>query len=273
MGASSNKGGMGGPNTRAPGGGGMDYNGNPVGGGMGAQFNFGGPGNNLQGRSLPGNMFRGAGNLFGGAIDRSLNRPQPGQPLPPGVSKGFGMPPPQQQQQPSGREPQFQGMPDEMYNRMKADEAVDAANPNGARTGEYKDYYSWQEDHPYTAPAPVNRFQPQGMIPPAGGRPQPGQMTGPNTRQRYPSGDPRRYANQGGVPGGGPQPGAPTPMPSPPMRGKGGGGKGGMPGPGGPRMIGGPFNPGGGFQPQIDPMDRFQNGGLPDRADGLDPYS
>jgi hypothetical protein len=32
-----------GPDTRAPGGGGQDYNGNPIGGGMGAQFNMGGP--------------------------------------------------------------------------------------------------------------------------------------------------------------------------------------------------------------------------------------
>ena len=50
------------PDTRAPGGGGMDYNGNPVGGGMGAQFNFGGP--QLRGgpaygdRPNPGDLYR-----------------------------------------------------------------------------------------------------------------------------------------------------------------------------------------------------------------------
>lgn len=49
------------PNTRAPGGGGMDYNGNPVGGGMGAQFNFAGPrqvsGPAYGGRPAPGDLY------------------------------------------------------------------------------------------------------------------------------------------------------------------------------------------------------------------------
>lgn len=149
------------PDTRAPGGGGMDYNGNPVGGGMGAQFNMGGP------------------RAVGGAY---------GQPI-------FGQPPAQ----------------------------GDLYQPGGGR------------------------FQPRGMVPPAGARPQPGDMTGPYTRQRFPAGDPRRYGNprqlnpgqpglQPGVmpPGSIGQPGGPTPMPSPVVgRGKGGGGKGGFEGPGG----------------------------------------
>lgn len=41
------------PDTRAPGGGGMDVNGNPIGGGMGAQFNFAGP--NFARNTGPGN--------------------------------------------------------------------------------------------------------------------------------------------------------------------------------------------------------------------------
>jgi hypothetical protein len=82
--------------------------------------------------------------------------------------------------------------------------------------------------------------------------PAPGTRTGPNTVQRYPAGDPRRYANQGGVPPGS-MPGKPQlvggpvnrpiinppPAPMPPARP--------MPPPqppvgrpGGPQLIGGP---------------------------------
>jgi len=234
MGASS-KGGYGGPNTRGPGGQGRDYNGNAIGSRMPGQFAIGGAPRPIGGPApIPG----------GRPAPGDLYNPEQG----PRLGGTFGV--------------DFGSPSDPGYYEARRDAGLGPGD-QGVGMGPAVEI-----------DAPVNRFQPQGMIPPAGGRPQPGQMTGPNTRQRYPSGDPRRYANQGGVPGGGPQPGAPTPMPSPPMRGKGGGGgKGGMPGPGGPRMIGGPFNPGGGFQPQIDPMDRFQNGGLPDRADGLDPYS
>jgi len=68
----------------------------------------------------------------------------------------------------------------------------------------------------------------------------PGTRTGPNTVQRYPAGDPRRYANQGGVPPGSMpgKPAMPAPMPAPrpapmpaPMP---------APRPGGPQLIGGP---------------------------------
>jgi hypothetical protein len=149
----------------------MDYNGNPVGGGMGAQFNMGGS-------PVPGDLFNRGANQIGQQI---------------GVQPGGGG----------------------MFGQV------------------------------------LGRFQPRGMIPPAGARPQPGDMTGPYTRQR----DPARYGNPRQLnPGQGPlQPGMPTPMPSPVVgRGKGGGGgKGGMPGPGGPQLIGGPegrpiFGPGGG---------------------------
>lgn len=204
MGASS-KSGMGGPNTRAPGGQGRDYNGNAIGSNMPGQFAIGG-------------------------APRPIGGPAP---IP-------GMPPQQ----------------------------GDLYQPGG------------------------NRFMPGGgMVPPAGARPQPGDMTGPYTRQRYPAGDPRRYGNPRQVNPGQPglQPG-PAPMPSPienmpspvPGRGKGGGGgKGGMPGPGMPvqRPGGQPiFSPGGPdffgpFNGGDMSMDRFQSGGLPDRADGSDPYS
>jgi len=201
------------PDTRAPGGGGMDYNGNPIGGGMGAQTNMSGP------------------QMIGGAY---------GQPI-------FG----------------GQPNPGDLFNR--------AVNQFGKQVG-------IQPGGPGMIGqvlGGMGRFQPGGIIPPAGARPQPGDMTGPYTRQRFPQGDPRRYGNprqfnpgQGPLqPGPAPMPG-PTPMPSPPVRGKGGGGgKGGMPGPGGPRMIGGPvdkpiFGPGGPeyFGDDMS-MDRFQGGG------------
>jgi hypothetical protein len=168
----------------------MDYNGNPIGGGMGAQTNMGGPqmrgGPAYGGSPLPGDLFNRAVNQFGKQVGI-----QPGGP----------------------------GMIGQVLGGM-------------------------------------GRFQPGGMIPPAGARPQPGEMTGPYTRQRYPAGDPRRYGNprqvnpgQPGLqPGPAPMPG-PTPMPMPmPGRGKGGGGgKGGMPGPGGqfPGGINPVFTPGG----------------------------
>jgi len=171
------------PDTRAPGGGGMDYNGNPVGGGMGAQFNMGGP------------------RLQGGAY---------GQPI-------YGGSP----------------LPGDLYNR--------GVNQIGQQIGV-------QPGGPGMIGQVLGRFQPRGMVPPAGARPQPGDMTGPYTRQRAPAGDPARYGNprqlnpgqpglQPGVmpPGSIGQPGGPTPMPSPVVgRGKGGGGKGGFPGPGRP---------------------------------------
>lgn len=47
------------------------------------------------GGSLPGDIFTGVGNAFGGAFDRGLNRPQPGI----GIVKGFGMPAPQPQEE------------------------------------------------------------------------------------------------------------------------------------------------------------------------------
>jgi hypothetical protein len=201
----------------------MDYNGNPIGGGMGAQTNMGGP------------------QMIGGAYGQPIygGRPNPG----------------------------------DLYNR--------GANQIGQQIG-------IQPGGPGLIGqvlGGIGRFQPRGMIPPAGARP--GEMTGPYTRQR----DPARYGNPRQLnPGQGPlQPGMPQPMPGPtpmpmpmPGRGKGGGGgKGGMPGPGMPvqRPGGQPiFSPGGPdffgpFNGGDMSMDRFQSGGLPDRADGSDPYS
>jgi len=76
------------PDTRASGGGGMDYNGNPVGGGMGAQFNFGGPPRAIGGPApIPGmppqqgDLYQPGGNRFmpgGGMIPPAGARPQPG---------------------------------------------------------------------------------------------------------------------------------------------------------------------------------------------------
>jgi hypothetical protein len=210
MGATSNKGGYGGPNTRGPGGQGRDYNGNAIGSNMPGQFAIGG-----------------APRPIGGPAPIPGGRPAPG----------------------------------DLYNRQPP---VDGPRYDGPYTDENGDQMGGLNVGGPPPSAPVNRFMPGvGIVSPPGGRPQPGQMTGPYTRQRYPSGDPRRYANQGGVPGGGPQPGAPTPMPSPPMRGKGGGGgKGGMPGPGGPQIIGGPFRPGGGRVEFQNPPDdkNFVNG-------------
>lgn len=225
MGASSNKGGMGGPNTRAPGGGGMNYDGNPVGGGMGAQFNFGGP-----------------PRAVGGAY---------GKPI-------FGGSP----------------LPGDLYNR--------GVNQIGQQIGV-------QPGGPGMIGQVLGRFQPRGMIPPAGGR----------------IGNPRQVnPGQGGMRPGMPQPmpfpdqpgnpeqypelfppgGSPTPMPSPvPGRGKGGGGKGGMPGPG--RPVFGPaprpptqpiFDPGfdgiggdgGGGEPGVMPPDYGGDGGGGENAFG-----
>lgn len=62
------------PNTGAPGGGGMDYNGNPLGGGMGTQYNSAGPSDN---------------NNYGGPY---VPRPDLG----PGIGFGVGLPQPQQ---------------------------------------------------------------------------------------------------------------------------------------------------------------------------------
>ena len=139
------------PDTRAPGGGGMDYNGNPVGGGMGAQFNMGGP------------------RAVGGAY---------GQPI-------FGGSP----------------LPGDLYNR--------GVNQIGQQIGV-------QPGGPGMIGQVLGRFQPRGMIPPAGGR------IG-NPRQVNPGQGPMQPGRPGGV-----DPGFGYPMPSP------GGGKGGMPGPGGP---------------------------------------
>ena len=206
------------PDTRAPGGGGMDYNGNPVGGGMGAQFNMGGP-------SKVGGAF--GQPIFGG-------RPNPG----------------------------------DLYNR--------GANQIGQQIG----VQPGGDGMFGQVLGGIGRFQPRGMIPPAGARPQPGDMTGPYTRQR----DPARYGNPRQLnPGQGPlQPGMPAqppaggvyPMPSPVVgRGKGGGGgKGGMPGPGGPQLIGGPegrpiFGPGGGGPGYAMPFDAI-SGESPRDANG-----
>lgn len=168
------------PDTRAPGGGGMDYNGNPVGGGMGAQFNMGGP------------------QMIGGAYGQPIygGRPNPG----------------------------------DLYNR--------GANQIGQQIG----IQPGGDGMFGQVLGNIGRFQPRGMIPPAGARPQPGDMTGPYTRQRAPAGDPARYGNPRQLNPGQPglQPGMPAPMPnpietmpSPGGRGKGGGGgKGGFQGPG-----------------------------------------
>lgn len=67
------------PDTRAPGGGGMDINGNPIGGGMGAQFNIAAPGQ--------GNLARNTGPGNGGPFT-----PRPD--LGPGVGFGVGLPQP-----------------------------------------------------------------------------------------------------------------------------------------------------------------------------------
>jgi hypothetical protein len=124
-----------------------------------------------------------------------------------------------------------------------------------------------------------NRFMPRGMVPPAGGKPQPGQPTDPYTRQRFPQGDPRRYGNprqfnpgQPGLQPGMPQPmpGMPQPMPSPPVRGKGGGGgKGGFPGPGRPGFGPAPRPP---TQPIFDPgFDDIGGDGYGSGGDGYGP--
>lgn len=58
------------PDTRAPGGGGMDVNGNPIGGGMGAQMNIARPGQgNLARNTGPGN---GGPQLIGGAFGKPI---------------------------------------------------------------------------------------------------------------------------------------------------------------------------------------------------------
>ena len=58
------------PDTRAPGGGGMDVNGNPIGGGMGAQMNIARPGQgNLARNTGPGN---GGPQLVGGAFGKPI---------------------------------------------------------------------------------------------------------------------------------------------------------------------------------------------------------
>jgi hypothetical protein len=215
----------------------MDYNGNPVGGGMGAQTNMGGP------------------QMIGGAYGQPIygGRPNPG----------------------------------DLYNR--------GANQIGQQIG-------IQPGGPGLIGqvlGGIGRFQPRGMIPPAGARP--GEMTGPYTRQRAPAGDPARYGNprqlnpgQGGMRPGMPpgqigQPGGPTPMPMPfdpmPGRGKGGGGgKGGMPGPGGPviddmrykgppMFIGGDGKPtndhgGGAINMNINPFNpAYLNNEMPDYRD------
>jgi hypothetical protein len=67
------------PDTRAPGGGGMDFNGNPIGGGMGAQMNIARPGQgNLARNTGPGN---GGPQLIGGAYGKPIfggaPKPQP----------------------------------------------------------------------------------------------------------------------------------------------------------------------------------------------------
>ena len=204
------------PDTRAPGGGGMDYNGNPVGGGMGAQFNMGGP------------------SKIGGAYGQPIygGRPNPGDLYRPGGQPGFGP-------DLGNVVGQIIGIGGDMFRQAPGLAPIGDAMDTVGQVG---------GDMLNKAMPGGGRFQPRGMIPPAGARPQPGEMTGPYTRQRFPQGDPRRYGNprqvnpgqpglQPGVmpPGSIGQPGGPTPMPSPIFgRGKGGGGgKGGMPGPGG----------------------------------------
>lgn len=74
------------PDTRAPGGGGMDYNGNPVGGGMGAQFNMGGPSigfgpaPRFGAPPAPGDLYQPGGGRFTprGMVPPAGARPQPG---------------------------------------------------------------------------------------------------------------------------------------------------------------------------------------------------
>jgi len=243
--SASSKGGYGGPNTAGPGGQGRDYNGNAIGSRMPGQFAvgglpraIGGPAPIPGGRPAPGDLYRpqpGGGQLVGGPAGRPIF--------------GGGTQP--------GREPEYAGMPDELYNSMKAYQARRALNPDAPENASIAPWEQWLMDKrgggdtppdynymdtqrpdvptpyvPVTGPAPENRFTPRGIIPPAGARPQPGQPTGPYTRQRYPAGDPRRYGGQ--------------PQPNPrdvirgvinPIFGGIGGGKGGFPG---PRAIGGP---------------------------------
>ena len=74
-----------GPDTRAPGGGGQDYNGNPIGGGMGAQFNFGGP--RLGGGPAPA---YGAPPAAGDLYNRAARQAQDNPVTTPGVSPQMG---------------------------------------------------------------------------------------------------------------------------------------------------------------------------------------
>jgi hypothetical protein len=111
---------MGGPDTRAPGGGGMDYNGNPLGGGMGTQFNFnssrqpqmgfgfnpntdmpftgqapvGIQGNQPAPSTLPPGGVGSGNSMFGGSYQPTPEDASGAMQYPnPNIQKGFGMPP------------------------------------------------------------------------------------------------------------------------------------------------------------------------------------
>jgi hypothetical protein len=80
-----------GPDTRAPGGGGQDYNGNPIGGGMGAQFNFGGP--RLGGGPAPAyGAPPAAGDLYNRAARQAQDNPVTTPGVNPQMGSGFGNP-------------------------------------------------------------------------------------------------------------------------------------------------------------------------------------
>lgn len=109
------------PDTRAPGGGGMDYNGNPVGGGMGAQTNIGGPqmiggayGRPIYGQPpQQGDLYRPGGNRFmpgRGMVPPAGRVGNPRQVNPGGGGMRPGMPP-GQIGQPGGQPPIQMPMP------------------------------------------------------------------------------------------------------------------------------------------------------------------
>ena len=224
----------------------------------------------------------GAGAPTRNAINNSITNRLPGQPLPPGVSKGFGLPVPQEQE--TG-EPYF----DPNYNFW------DQFNYDGTGDGGGDDFTS-PEDDPNNMMGGLKVGGPE-MIGGAVGQPimNPPAQTAPTPapNQYTPSFAPGSTTPQGNAMNNINQP-AWTQGRNVTKRPDGlwqddkgylldnytGSTVGTVRGHQGwlnkqaqfkARDAG--MNPGGGFQPQIDPMDRFQNGGLPDRADGLDPYS
>jgi hypothetical protein len=147
------------PDTRAPGGGGMNIDGNPIGGGMGAQMNIARPGQgNLARNTGPGN---GGPQLIGGPVDKPIFGGPPRNDL---ILPPFKMPTPgnggapKPQPQP-GREGELAEMPDDLYNSMMAynksrDDQMQAAKAAGdpywfaiPESADIKPWTQWQMDY------------------------------------------------------------------------------------------------------------------------------